>query len=136
MFARSLSLSLLLGLSALVLVAAPAAALPTPAQDAAKPDAAKPDAPPAKPKGLSALAGNAQVSLDWTDSSAIHKADKSGKMSNTLAVEVGREKVRFLVNGTEVLSADNDKVDTAGIAGVRVNHNLNVNIEGFTVKPR
>ena len=73
---------------------------------------------------------------DWTDSSAIHKADKSGKMSNTLAVEVGREKVRFLVNGTEVLSADNDKVDTAGIAGVRVNHNLNVNIEGFTVKPR
>ena len=70
------------------------------------------------------------------DSSAIHKADASGKMRNTLAVEVGREKVRFLVNGTEVLSADSGKVDTAGIAGVRVNHNLNVNIEGFTVKPR
>ena len=73
---------------------------------------------------------------DWTDSSAIHKADASGKMRNTLAVEVGREKVRFLVNGTEVLSADSGKVDTAGIAGVRVHHNLNVNSEGFTVKPR
>jgi hypothetical protein len=73
---------------------------------------------------------------DWTDSSAIHKPDPSGKMRNTLAVEVGRDKVRFLVNGAEVLSTDNSKVDTAGIAGVRVNHNLNVNIEGFTVKPR
>jgi hypothetical protein len=74
--------------------------------------------------------------VDWTDSPAIKKPDSSGKMSNTLAVEVGREKVHFLVNGTEVLSADIAKVDTAGIAGVRVNHNLNVNIEGFTVKPR
>jgi hypothetical protein len=73
---------------------------------------------------------------DWTDSSAIHKADASGKMSNTLAVEVGKDKVRFLVNGIEVTSADSNKVDTAGLAGLRVNHNLNVRVEGFSVKPR
>ena len=40
--------------------------------------------------------------VDWTDSAAIKKADASGKMSNTLAIEVGKDKVRFLVNGTEV----------------------------------
>jgi hypothetical protein len=73
---------------------------------------------------------------DWTDNSAIRKADTSGKMSNTLAVEVGKDKVRFLVNGIEVASADSTRVDTAGLAGLRVNHNLNVRVEGFTVKPR
>jgi len=73
---------------------------------------------------------------DWTDSSAIRKADASGKMSNTLAVEVARDKVHFLVNGTVVLATDAGKVDTAGIAGVRINHNLNVQVDGFAVKPR
>jgi len=73
---------------------------------------------------------------DWTDSAAIKKADTSGKMSNTLAVDVGKDKVRFLVNGTEVTAADTAKVDAAGIAGLRINHNLNVHVEGFTVKSR
>jgi len=74
--------------------------------------------------------------VDWTDSAAIKKPDSSGKMSNTLAVDVGREKVRFLVNGTEVTSVDASKVDTAGTPGLRVNHNLNLHVEGFSVKTR
>jgi hypothetical protein len=74
--------------------------------------------------------------IDWTDSSAIKKADSSGKMSNTLAIEVGKDKVRFLVNGTEVTSVDAAKVDTAGTAGLRVNHNLNLHVEGFAAKAR
>jgi hypothetical protein len=73
---------------------------------------------------------------DWTDSAAIRKPDSSGKMSNTLAIEVGKDKVRFLVNGTEVTTTDTAQVDAAGIAGLRVNHNLNVHVEGFAVKPR
>jgi uncharacterized iron-regulated membrane protein len=73
---------------------------------------------------------------DWTDSSAIHKADASGKMTNTLAVDVGHDTVRFLVNGSEVTTAAIAKVEPAGIAGLRVNHNLNVHVEGFTVKSR
>ena len=71
---------------------------------------------------------------DWTDSAAIHKPDSSGKMSNTLAIDVGKDKVRFLVNGTEVTSVDAAKVDTAGTPGLRVNHNLNLHVEGFAVK--
>ena len=74
--------------------------------------------------------------VDWTDSAAIKKADSSGKMSNTLAIEVARDKVRFLVNGTEVTSVDAAKVDTAGTPGVRVNHNLNLHVEGFALKVR
>jgi hypothetical protein len=73
---------------------------------------------------------------DWTDSAAIKKPDSAGKMTNTLAIEVGKDKVRFLVNGTEVTSADPSQVDAAGIAGLRVNHNLNLHVEGFTVKTR
>jgi hypothetical protein len=73
---------------------------------------------------------------DWTDSPAIKKADSSGKMSNTLAIEVGKDKVHFLVNGTEVSSVDAAKVDTAGTPGLRVNHNLNLHVEGFSVKAR
>ena len=73
---------------------------------------------------------------DWTDNAAIKKADSSGKMSNTLSVDVAKDKVRFLVNGTEVSAAPAAQVDTAGIAGLRINHNLNVHVEGFTVKAR
>ena len=47
---------------------------------------------------------------------------------------VGKEKVRFLVNGTEVASQSSADLDTNGIAGLRVNHNLNVNIENFGAK--
>ena len=57
-------------------------------------------------------------------------------MSNTLAIEVGKDKVRFLVNGTEVSSLDAAKVDTAGTPGLRVNHNLNLHVEGFATTSR
>ena len=73
---------------------------------------------------------------DWTDSPAITKPDGAGKINNTLAIDVGTDKVRFLVNGTEVATANADQVDTAGIAGLRINHNLNVHVDGFAVKNR
>ena len=72
--------------------------------------------------------------VDWTDSAAIKKADASGKMINTLADRCREDKVRFLVNGTEVTSVDAAKVDTAGTPGLRVNHNLNLHVEGFAVR--
>jgi hypothetical protein len=72
--------------------------------------------------------------VDWTANAAIKKLDAGGKSVNTLAVEVGPAKVRFLVNGTEVTATDATKVDTAGITGLRINHNLNVHVEGFAVK--
>jgi hypothetical protein len=73
---------------------------------------------------------------DWTDNAAIKKPDATGKSTNTLAIEVGKDNVRFLVNGTQVTATDASRVDANGIAGLRINHNLNVNVEAFAVKTR
>jgi opacity protein-like surface antigen len=71
--------------------------------------------------------------LNWTENAAIKKTDAAAKGANTLTIEVGKDKVRFLANGTEVATATPDQVDANGIAGLRVNHNLNVQVEGFAV---
>lgn len=71
---------------------------------------------------------------DWTDSAAVRKTDAKTKGTNTLSIAVGPDKVRFLVNGTEVSSAAASEVDTSGIVGVRINHNLNVHVDQFSVK--
>jgi hypothetical protein len=42
-------------------------------------------------------------------------------------------KVRFLVNGQEVYSTDAKAMQVDGDVGVRVNHNLDVRVEGFDV---
>ena len=51
-----------------------------------------------------------------------------------LSIVVAPDKTRFLVNGTEVSSQPTSGVDGAGIAGMRINHNLNVHVDGFGVK--
>jgi hypothetical protein len=38
------------------------------------------------------------------------------------------------VNGTEVTSAAASQIDTNGIVGLRINHNLNVHVDQFVVK--
>jgi hypothetical protein len=72
--------------------------------------------------------------VDWTDSAAVKKTDASAKGSNTLSIAVAPDRVRFLVNGTEVHATPASQVDTSGIAGLRINHNLNVHVENFGVK--
>jgi hypothetical protein len=71
---------------------------------------------------------------DWTDNAAVKKTEGATKGTNTLAVAVGPDKVRFLVNGTEVHAAAANQVDTSGIVGLRVNHNLNVHVDNFSAK--
>jgi hypothetical protein len=71
---------------------------------------------------------------DWSPSSAIKKTEGSAHGKNVLSIAVAPDKVRFLVNGTEVASAAPSQVDTSGIAGLRINHNLNVQVEDFGVK--
>jgi hypothetical protein len=72
--------------------------------------------------------------MNWTENAAVKKADASGKMTNTVAIKTDKEKAHFLVNGTEVAAVPVAEIDVNGIAGLRVNHNLNVHIEGFTTK--
>ncbi|MDQ3696711.1 MAG: hypothetical protein M3373_01610 [Gemmatimonadota bacterium] len=74
----------------------------------------------------------------WTDHAAIKKQDEAGKATNTLAFDVTAESVRLLANGTEVMALprSNPMVRTDGQVGLRVNHNLDVHIAGFEVKPK
>jgi hypothetical protein len=66
---------------------------------------------------------------------AVKKPDASGKSTNALEVRVGADKIDFVVNGvvvhTEPKSGAMAKTD--GIYGIRVNHLLEVHVEGLTV---
>jgi hypothetical protein len=73
--------------------------------------------------------------FDWTEHAAVKKADAEGKATNTLEIDVRAADVRFLVNGTEVAKLDRvPYMNTDGIVGLRVNHNLDVHIEGFAIE--
>lgn len=79
--------------------------------------------------------------VDWTSHDAIEALGTSGKATNALAIVVGPEKLSFQVNGTEVHSIARSIIDaggghsgTTGIAGIRVNHNLDVHVEGFALE--
>lgn len=69
----------------------------------------------------------------WTPHEAINKADAAGKATNELAIGVSGGKASFTVNGKEVFATDAAKVHTNGIAGFRVNHNLDLHVAGFAI---
>ena len=79
-------------------------------------------------------AGTSNVSPK-TPNDAVKKPDDTGKSVNTLEVRVGADKVDFVVNGTVVHSEPKTGAlaKTDGIVGIRVNHLLDVQIDGFGV---
>jgi hypothetical protein len=66
-----------------------------------------------------------------TANAAIKKPDASGKSTNALEVRVGADKVDYVVNGTVVHSMPKAGLKTDGIYGIRVNHLLEVHVDGF-----
>jgi hypothetical protein len=70
-----------------------------------------------------------------TPNDAVKKPDAGGKSTNALEVRVNSDKIDFVVNGTVVNSTP--KMGTAdhtdGIYGIRINHLLEVHIDGFGV---
>lgn len=72
--------------------------------------------------------------IDWTEHSAVQRPDAGGRAVNTLAVDVADSGVRFLVNGTEVGSVPRVQyLNTDGVYGLRINHNLDVRVDDFGV---
>jgi hypothetical protein len=71
--------------------------------------------------------------VPWTDHAAIVKEGADGKATNTLRVEATASGVKLLANGQLLRQLAADATED-GIAGVRVNHNLDVAIDGFAVK--
>ena len=68
-----------------------------------------------------------------TPNAAVKKPDDSGKSTNALEVRVGADKVDYVVNGTVVHMMPRAGLKTDGIYGIRVNHLLEVHIDGFAV---
>ena len=76
-----------------------------------------------------------EITKGWTASPAIKKGDAKGRAKNLLEIDAKRDpaKVSFKVNGTTVHTADAKSMRTKGTVGLRVNHNLDLHIEGFAV---
>jgi hypothetical protein len=70
-----------------------------------------------------------------TPSDAVKKPDAGGQSINALEVRVGADKIDFVVNGEVVHSEPKTgaMAKTDGIYGIRVNHLLEVQIDGLTV---
>ena len=81
-------------------------------------------------------ATTANVTTGWAEHGAVVKADAAGKATNALRIERAGDRVRFLVNGTEVHSAAAADVETGGQVGLRINHNLDVHVDGFVVEKK
>jgi hypothetical protein len=70
-----------------------------------------------------------------TPNDAVKKPDTSGQSVNVLEVRVGSDKVDFVVNGVVVHSEPKTgaMAKTDGIYGIRINHMLEVQVDGFSV---
>ena len=72
-----------------------------------------------------------QTLVDWTRSAAVHEADASGRATNALRVDVARDSVRLFANGRRVTALAHDAaLRTDGIVGLRINHALDVRVDG------
>jgi len=65
-----------------------------------------------------------------TPNDAVKKPDASGKSVNALEVRVSGDKIDYVVNGTTVHSTPKTGMKTDGIYGIRVNHQLEVQVDG------
>jgi len=79
--------------------------------------------------------GRTENIVTRTPNDAVKKPDASGKSTNLLEVRVGADKVDYVVNGTVVHSTpkSGNTAKTDGIYGIRVNHLLEVQVDGFGV---
>ena len=70
-----------------------------------------------------------------TPHAAVKKPDASGKSVNALEVRVLADKIDYVVNGTVVHSTPKTGMTakTDGLYGIRVNHQLEVQVEGLGV---
>jgi hypothetical protein len=74
---------------------------------------------------------------DWTANAAIRKYEDrgAGKASvlNVLEVKVASDATAFVVNGAEVARVPTRDIDTDGIVGLRVNHQLNLHVSALDI---
>ena len=66
---------------------------------------------------------------------AVHKTDAKGTATNLLEIDHKSDpsRVMFKVNSEPVYTLDAKATDDSGVVGIRVNHNLDVHIDGFSL---
>jgi hypothetical protein len=82
----------------------------------------------ATPKAIVALTPEAAINKD---------AAGTGAATNAIAIRVAKDSVHFYINGKEVRTFAKTALDgaaTQGLVGLRVNHNLDITVEGFGIK--
>lgn len=70
----------------------------------------------------------------YTPHASIQKPGANGQSVNALEVRVAGDTVSYVVNGTVVFSGPKAGLTTDGIIGVRVNHQLDVQVDGLDVQ--
>jgi len=83
-------------------------------------------------------AGNATHDVRaYTPNAAVKQPDGSGKSTNALEVRVLADKTEYLINGTTVHTTPKAGMTakTDGIYGFRINHLLEVHVDGFGLTP-
>jgi hypothetical protein len=76
-----------------------------------------------------------EVTKGWVAAPAVKRLDANGTATNLLEIDAKRDpsKVVFMVNGQPVYSMVAKATDVNGVVGIRVNHNLDLRIDGFDV---
>jgi hypothetical protein len=85
---------------------------------------------------INKMAGGTRTTIvDWTENAAVVKQDAAGKATNKLEIDgkVDPGKIAFKVNGKVVHEMPAAGVDLNGAVGLRVNHNLDLHVDGFAV---
>ncbi len=72
--------------------------------------------------------------VKWTASDAIPKQDASGKASYRLSAQVTGDSVRFMVNDAAVATLAKSAIAIDGVAGLRINHNLHLNVQPVEIR--
>ncbi len=75
------------------------------------------------------------ITKGWIPHRAVHKADAEGKATNKLEIDgkASADQFNFVINGQVVYSMDPKSIDPKGIIGLRINHNLEVHVDGFGI---
>jgi hypothetical protein len=76
-----------------------------------------------------------EIASSGSPSDAVKKADASGMSTNALEVRVMPDKIEFVVNGKVVNTTPKtgQTPKTDGIYGMRINHMLEVQVDGFAL---
>jgi hypothetical protein len=78
--------------------------------------------------------GEATPTIARTINAAVKRPDATGKSVNALEVRVTADKIDYVVNGTVVHSMPRTgRAKTDGVYGFRVNHQLDVMVDGFGI---